>query len=377
MLLKLPENYENKIATFAGLSHEKYIEIKTYMLKKLALFLVLVGFISCNNELEINAPFKDVTVVYGMLNAGEDTNWVRIHRAYLGNEGIAGGNQEPDSIYYSNLQVTMEVLDDNDNIVNTYPLVRDNDSRQLDSGFFTTSAYRLYRFDELIVEDNTYRIIIDKPDGEGERVSATTPIVGEFDITSPRGIQKITFGRNGQDFDWEPAVNARIYQAFLRFHYVEYNRNNKNDSTLKSIDYVLPTKLGTTINGTGSDISVNISYDTYFRFLENTIGINTSVNRFFRGMDIFVVAGADDLATYINVSQPAQGIVQDQPFYTNVTNGAGIFSSRANSEKTAMEFSNASLDSLFSGIFTCELRFGKQIGLDTCYCFTPGRWECE
>ncbi len=347
------------------------------MLKKVALFLVITGFISCNNELEINAPFQDITVVYGMMNGGEDTNWVRIHRAYLGTEGISGGNQEPDSIYYQNLQVSMEELDDNNNVVNTYSLTRDNDSKQLDSGFFTTQAYRLYRFDQMIDEDRTYRIVIDKPDGEGERVTGTTPIVGEFDVTSPRGIQKITFGRNGQDFDWEPAVNGRIYQGYLRFYYVEINRNDKNDTVRKYIDYNLPTKLGTTLDGSGRDIAVNISYSNYYRYLESTIGVNTSVNRFFRGMDLYVVAGADDLATYINVSQPAQGIVQDKPFYTNISNGAGIFSSRANTEKTGMLLSNTSLDSLFSGIYTCELRFGKMIGLDTCYCFTPGKWECE
>ena len=96
-------------------------------------------------------------------------------------------------------------------------------------------------------------------------------------------------------------------------------------------------------------------------------------------MDLYVVCAADDLTTYINVSQPSTGIVQDKPFFTNVNNGAGIFSSSNVVNRKDMQLSTISLDSLFNGIYTCGLRFGKQIGIDTCFCFTPGAggWICE
>jgi hypothetical protein len=348
------------------------------MLKKSALLFVFIALIACNNELEINAPYEDVTVVYGMLNAGKDTNWVRIHRAYLGNEGITGGNQEPDSIYYRNLEVMMEELDDNNNIINTYTLPRDNESRQLDSGFFTTDEYRLYRFVEPVDVDRIYRVVIDKPDGEGDRVTAETPVVGSFDVTSPRGLLPVSFGRNGEEFAWSQASNGRIYQGFLRFHYIEFPRDDVSDSVERYVDYNLPVKLGDAING-GQDISVNLSYQLYYSFLFNAIGVDENITRFYRGMDIYIAAGADDLNTYINVSQPAQGIVQDKPFYTNVTNGAGIFSSRANAEKLRMPLSSSSLDSLVKGIYTCDLRFAKATAGDTCFCdpTTLSGFRCE
>jgi len=307
-------------------------------------------------------------VVYGLIEANQDTNWVRIHKTYLGTEGINGGNQNPDSLYYQNLSVAMEEVDASTGIVHgKWQLVRDNTSRQMVPGFFTTEGYHLYRFDHIINDTRSYRLIIEKPDGEGEAAEAITPVVHNFNITKPTSIQRITFGRSGQDFIWQEAVNARIYQSYLRFYYVEVDKDRMADSTRKYVDYLLPNKYGTTLNG-GKEITVNVSYESFYRFLYNAIGETEEYNRFYRGIDIYVSAGADDLTTYINVSQPATGIVQDKPFYTNVTNGAGIFSSRNNAEKLDVDLSSASRDSLVKGMYTCGLRFAKAVAADTCLC---------
>lgn len=341
---------------------------RCFIFKSLIALTAVFLAIGCDNELDINAPHKDITVVYSTLNENADTNWVRINRTYLGNDGAAGGNQQPDSIYYNNLQVILEELNAAGNVINTFALPRDEQSRNLDSGYFTTDGYHLFRIDQAINGTSTYRLTIDKPDGNLPQVSATTPIVGGLSITEPKAQLPVSFGRTGEEFAWKPANNARIYQGFIRLHYVETNNNNVADSVRKFVDYKFPIRYGDRLDGTGSDISVNISYETYYRFLLNSIGVNNNVRRFFRGIDMFVTAGADDLSTYISISQPAQGIVQDKPFYTNVTNGAGIFSSISKVEKLGMAFSIASRDSLVKGIYTCELRFAKAQAGDTCMC---------
>jgi hypothetical protein len=338
------------------------------IMRNFLLLGALATLFSCSNELEINAPYKDVTVVYGLIEANQDTNWVRIHKTYLGNEGINGGSQNPDSIYYKDIEVSIEEVDAASGIVHgRWPLVLDSTTFQMEPGFFTVDGFRLYRFDHTINDTRSYRIIIEKPDGEGETVEAITPVVKNFNVTRPSGIQRITFGRTGQDFEWQEAVNARIYQSFLRFYYVEVNKDRMADSTQKFVDYQLPNRYGTTLNG-GKEMTVNVSYDQFYRFLSNAIEPTTDKNRFFRGMDIYVTAGADDLTTYINVSQPATGVVQDKPFYSNVSNGAGIFSSRNEAERLRAQFSNASIDSLVKGIYTCGLRFAKPVAADTCLC---------
>lgn len=340
------------------------------------LIVFSVALVGCNNELEINAPWEDVSVVYGMLDEQSDTNWVRIHRGYLGTEGINGGSQQPDSLYYQNITVYVEELDKNGNVINTFPLAQDNTSN-LDTGFFTTQGFRLYRLDQKVNTASSYRLVIDKPNNEGPQVTATTPIVEDFNITKPIGQQRISFGIRGQDFDWQQARAARIYQSYLRFYYVEINAFDASDSIRTWVDYKLSNVFGTTLDGSGQDISNNVKYEQFYRFLYNAIGPKENVKRFFRGMDVYVVAGADDLATYISVSQPAEGIVQDKPLFTNVNNGIGIFSSIGKAEKLAMRLSGPSIDSLIKGIYTCDLMFGKASQADTCFCLVPGAFICN
>lgn len=337
---------------------------------------IIFALTACKNELNVNAPWQDITVLYGLLDQRQDTNWVRIHRGYLGDQGIYGGNQEPDSLYYKNLVVTLFEEDQNGNQIASFILDRDVPQPGLDSGFFTTDGYRAYRYVGSLNTTSNYRIEVEKPDGEGEKVEAITPLVSNFTVRKPIGSQKLTFGISGQDFIWKEAANARMYQSFLRFYYVEMNEFNKKDSSRHYIDYVLPTKMGRSLDGS-YDIEVNVTYSEYYRFLQNKIGNANGVVRFFRGIDIYISAAADDLTTYISVSQPAEGIVQDKPLFTNVENGIGIFSSRTGQEKTGMELSPLSLDSLIRGIYTCDLKFGKPSAGDTCYCLVPGKFVCE
>ncbi|MGB0349470.1 MAG: hypothetical protein ACPGD9_06270, partial [Schleiferiaceae bacterium] len=71
-----------------------------------------------------------------------------------------------------------------------------------------------------------------------------------------------------------------------------------------------------------------LSYEAYYKFLYNNIGPTEDLARIFKGIDVEIWAAADDYATYINVNQPSQGIVQEKPMFTNVDGGIGLFSSR-------------------------------------------------
>ena len=68
------------------------------MMKKLflsfSLLAALIGFNACSTDVELYADYKDIPVIYGLLNATEDTNFVRINRAFSGsNENPINANQ--------------------------------------------------------------------------------------------------------------------------------------------------------------------------------------------------------------------------------------------------------------------------------------------
>ena len=70
----------------------------------------------------------------------------------------------------------------------------------------------------------------------------------------------------------------------------------------------------------------------------------------------------------INVSQPSQGIVQEKPLFTNVDGGIGLFSSRSKGVKDNVKLSSSSMDSLWRGVFTCDMGWLDFQGIDTCIC---------
>ena len=53
-------------------------------------FSLLVTFLSCDNTLVVTAPFENIPVVYGVLNPNSDTQYVRVGRAFLGQDGPMG-----------------------------------------------------------------------------------------------------------------------------------------------------------------------------------------------------------------------------------------------------------------------------------------------
>ena len=64
---------------------------------------------SCETEFEVNAPTKDVTIVYGLLEANKDTQYVKVYRAFLGEEDALIMASDPDSIYYNSENVEIRI----------------------------------------------------------------------------------------------------------------------------------------------------------------------------------------------------------------------------------------------------------------------------
>ena len=76
------------------------------------LLILLAGFIvvtSCNNKLNVNAPWQDITIVYGLLSQNDSVQYLRITKAFLGEGDALHFAKIPDSSTYPNkLDVWME-----------------------------------------------------------------------------------------------------------------------------------------------------------------------------------------------------------------------------------------------------------------------------
>ena len=139
------------------------------MKKFLAALGSLILFSACDNEIDINAEYKDMTIMYGMLNPVMDTNYVRIQRGYLGDDAASASYGISDSLYYDSTEIDVFIREYNPG-ASTFnqevELIWDN-SIPLDSGIYTDEGYHLYRIPSNfpIQSSREYEIVVNRADG--------------------------------------------------------------------------------------------------------------------------------------------------------------------------------------------------------------------
>ena len=324
--------------------------------------MLLTGslFLGCRTDFDVNAEWKDIPIVYGLLDIGEDVHYIKINRAFLGNGNALVMAQVADSVYYSNrLTVYLEEWKSGSFTGRNIHF----DTLTLwgkPAGTFASQKQLVYATDTNATTklrgDCTYKLFIKNP-STGLEVNAQTPIVDSITITRPNSSQTfISFiNRISANITWRTVPYGRLYQLIVRFNYAEIDANTVK--TKHSIDWNLGTLRSTTITG-GEEMSIGYVGNDFFKTIKAKVPVNINVKRVPINVELIISAAGDDLATYIDVNKPSSGIIQEKPEFTNITNGIGIFSSRYTRQK-AYNLSIQTIDTLISGMFTKELGFQK------------------
>ena len=338
-------------------------------MKKIIALAALLIFIfeSCSTDFELTTDWKDITIVYGLLDKDANYNYIRIEKAFLDKEISALTlAQNADSLYYDSL--TVQLLEyDNGSLLNTTTLEKvdgDNISATKDSGIFAQSPNILYRTDHAINQNYHYQLLITKPDDQS-MVSAETNVINDFSLQKPIGTQKINFFPGGNyTFEWKSATDGKIYDLLFRFHYKEYD--NTTGTLVK--DTVLNWQLfrnktsGSTAGG--EDMGYIIESDNFYNFLSNSIADNQDVYRVAGKVDLIFSVGGEEFYNYYLVNQAQTGLTQGQSLqqYTNINPGYGIFSSRMSKTFVDKDLTSSTIDSLSCMSLTSHLNFLRANG---------------
>ena len=327
---------------------------------KYVVFGMLLLLVSCETDFTTISDYKDITVVYGLLDQKDSMQYIKINKAFLSEGNVLEYAQNADCTNYAvPLEVTLEEVNDAGNVVNTFD-------------FDTTSVYNkepgtFYYPDQLIYrwqkpqypydvkyiieglndtvgveylwlnEADSYRLKIKNPVSEKE-ITAETVLIKDFDITKPGYGTTINFIPNAVspiEFSWNQAENGGLYEFELVFNYYEVSFSN--DTIKKSVSLIKTTVSPPSGNGSVSTYYVS---DNFYSSCLNLIPYPDAPeeakvkDRLSGSIDIIVSGAEEQLALYIKVNAPATGIVQEKPQYTNIDNGLGIFSSRIKSQRS-------------------------------------------
>ena len=324
-------------------------------------------FHGCKSDLDVLAPYKEITVVYGLLDRTDDTLWLKINKAFLGDGNALEFAQIPDSNEYANEQFSgvIEQLDDQGAVLNTYPIQNTIVNRPV--GIFNGPQHKMYYIlaGAGLNDDFRYRL---KATAKGNVIEASTPLVNDFSIYNPTQNPNtlINFKTSGgyvpYEVKWDVARNGKRYEVSYRFHYDEI----RTDNSVQSKSFT--TTIGTLISSgpVGEQVSVSLNGELFYQGVANNVQPDPNVvKRVFQGIDLLWAVAGPDLHTYLQLASPISGIVEERPDYTNISGGYGLFSSRlfkvapagGDSYLTRKRLNDLSTIELIQGQYTGNLQF--------------------
>jgi len=306
-------------------------------MKKTALLILflasIMAFNRCSNDVDINASYEQIVVVYGLLDPNEDTTYLKINKAFLGPDNALVMAKVPDSSQFiQKLDVRIWPAD-NPGDVHYFDTITVNDKE--DGTFYNPNQVIYYSAFQPQPDMNyLLRIIY----GDNEITSeAMTFSFSTFDITSPGFALKIGINNdvNPKAVAWNRKDDAPRYDVAIRFHFKEIHEGSA-DTVYRSFVWFRDTQK----SSIGDEVESYYTGNTFYAALTEYVPYDDPAEeakvtaRFTDDIDFIVEAGGTDLNTYLEVNEPSSSIVQDRPEYSNIENGIGIFSSRARAVKT-------------------------------------------
>jgi hypothetical protein len=314
------------------------ISQKMHYISKLSLFtfltaLVIFGF-SCKPKLNVNAPFKEIPVVFGLLNVNDTIHYIKITKAFIGDmdayemAAIRDSSEYPEGI----LDVKMVEKNHPQNLNRTFNLERKLITNK-EPGIFYGPDQILYAFSttDIPLHPNAiYDLEITNKE-TGLVVSSSTEMVHNFKLKNPdedRLQRTVSFaninGISAYTLIWDGAKNGRRYNLRMVFTYLEIN---KNTGEVARKEVVFPFE----VKGVSQEFQYPITGELFYQKISEAVPeAPAHIVRYVHGLDFYFDVAGIELNTYMEINEPVSGILQDKPQYTNIANGLGVFSSRIN-----------------------------------------------
>ncbi|MBM78907.1 MAG: hypothetical protein CL846_10540 [Crocinitomicaceae bacterium] len=345
-------------------------------------FLIILN--SCNSDFDLNAPYKSIPIVYGLLDQSLDTQFIKINRSYLGDSNNVESAAINDSTHFQNITASVQQFNINDtlNPVRIYPL-EEIWVNNIDDGLFYEDSQKVYYFvpdpvsfsgfDTVYLNDeNIYKLFLQVP-GTDDLVSAKTELIDGSGL-SYNQFYKLTlktFGfnllndvdlgtspeYNDHRVDWNTASKAKRYELMLKFHFDEVS--TQGQVTKKSIDWDLGSQKSINSDG-GEELNKKFNGLAFFELIDSKLSGYASESsvekRIIDEVEFILTAGNEDLNIFMDVNEPATGVVTERPSFTNVNNGLGIFASKYQKSITG-KLTNSTVLELCMGQITSGYKF--------------------
>jgi hypothetical protein len=356
----------------------------------------MLGVWGCSTDIELNAPYDRTPVVFGLLDAAQDTQWVRINRTWLGDGNQFDAALVADSSEYPAEDLTVTVQERMGNSAGTvWNLVDTVIENKSDQGIFYAPSHQMWYFVPQggLNTDAEYDLSIDIASDDDEIRSTTNMIAEQIgNITQPPpGVNnfKLGFASPGFvttypdiTFKWSSTAGASRYDITVFIHVIERVWNDlAHTDLLEERERVVEWNIGTlnTDDDEGGEVlqkevSGSRFYSTLATQLEadpyitRVLGVWDEQVQIARAVDFVLTIANEELSTYLEVNAPVTGVIQERPEYTNISGGLGLFAARATQGVYGIGYTTATVAHLIEGDETAALNFCTPNPFSDYYC---------
>lgn len=284
-------------------------------------------FNSCSTDVDIYADYKEISIVYGLLDSDSDTTFLKVTKAFSGPGNALIFAQNADSSNYQyKLDVKLKGIKNGvENQTITFDTITLNTKQAGDSIFYYPKQL-VYYTTETLSDENNYQLEINR---KGDIISSETDMISSFSISYPN--RTINF-IGDKEINWKSGDNGKRYEVRLIFNYKELMPNSI-DTTFGKIEMYMGSRKAETLNG-GESLYIPYSGDMFYSAVAGELEEVLNIKRWAGKVDVVISSASQEFDTYLEVNSGNTGLLSEVPVYTNINGGYGIFASRRNIVKS-------------------------------------------
>lgn len=309
----------------------------------ISIFILFLLFVSCRKDFNLQADYKVLPVVYGLLDANADTNYIKITRSfYVLNDDLTQIAMNPDSSdYRGKLDVRLTEFCNGDSV---RQIILDTITiRDKQSGTFYAPKQKMYYTTERLCKNTKnekyqYKLSIVLPD---RTLVSTTDLVGSngFRVKNLAVNYSMDYDGINQNLDFYPAFNATSYEVSMAFTFKE-QRYPGGDSIPRTMYWRLGKYTNYYLASYMVDNYYRVTYrpERFYAEVADFLGADTAVPGLTRmigdyPVEITIAAAGEELTRYIEWGSLGNYGVMAGNDFTLIDGGAGVFSSRMTTRK--------------------------------------------
>lgn len=330
------------------------------------LFLIIISvftFSSCSTDIDINGDYEDIPIVYCVLDQSQEFQYVKVNKTFLGSLPASEMAQVSDSLFYNDVTVVLKEYVGSD-------FQRSWDFTAVDTiykpeGYFANDRNTIYIGQVDLNVEASYKIEVNINSGE-HIITGDAELVTGLYIQKPNSFApEINISSYANDFEYKyhNGTNGKVYQMTIVFNYLEVSGEDTTEHTI-----VWPQNKEVRTTSAASEIVGKFSNLAFYNLLTSNIPApENGVTRLVKmpnSIEFHLGAADENYSTYMEITSPSNGIIQEKPSFTNLVGGYGLFASRYNI-RMEKKFGGKTLDSISRGIYSGNLGFAQRF--DTYY----------